>query len=120
MANHAIAERIIGKLSRRGGFDAWWDDIDRDIRQEIRDEMAELIPAEEPQPKAQEGWLKAEALPSWLTGIFWLQFDDGSVGTRPTERNNGRWVYLDSRSPEHAPVIAFCPAKPPAPPKADQ
>jgi hypothetical protein len=59
--------------------------------------------------------VSATALPSWMTGAYWLQFDDGSVGARPASRANGAWFYAPE-SREHAPVIAICEAKPPLPP----
>jgi hypothetical protein len=65
----------------------------------------------------EQRWVKATALPSWLIGWYWLQFEGGSVGARPAERRDGAWFYSDNPwSKEHAPVVAFCEAKPPAPP----
>jgi len=34
---------IIGALDDRGGFDAWWDDIDEDIQDEIKDELVGIV-----------------------------------------------------------------------------
>jgi hypothetical protein len=62
-------------------------------------------------------WIRAHALPSWLSGLCWLRFEDGSVSTRPAFRDNGAWFYDNVGTKEHAPVIAYCPAMPPpAPP----
>lgn len=40
------AEKILAKLSDRKGFDWWWDDLDADIQDEIRQEIADTIEAE--------------------------------------------------------------------------
>lgn len=65
----------------------------------------------------EQRWVEATALPSWLIGWYWLQFENGSVGARPAERRDGGWFYSDNPwSKEHAPVVAFCEAKSPAPP----
>lgn len=40
---HKAALGVIGCLEGRGGFDAWWDDIDRDIQAEIVDEIAQQV-----------------------------------------------------------------------------
>lgn len=69
----------------------------------------------EAQP-AGTGWVQAHALPSWLTGLFWIQFDDRTVARKPATRNNGAWWY-DGKDREHAPVIAYCPAVPPPAPE---
>lgn len=59
-----------------------------------------------------DGWVKATALPSWLPGIYWLKYDDGSVGERTARRENGGWHY-GGGGREHATVIEFCKAVPP-------
>jgi hypothetical protein len=59
-----------------------------------------------------DGWVKATALPPWLPGIYWLKYDDGSVGERTARRENGGWHY-GGGGREHATVIEFCKAVPP-------
>ena len=46
--NFDAAEAVIRFLDRRGGFDAWWEDIDRDTRQEIKEGLAELLALPKP------------------------------------------------------------------------
>lgn len=38
-----ITNAIINELCDRCGFDNWWDDLDRDIRQEIREKLTDII-----------------------------------------------------------------------------
>lgn len=47
MTKHAknAANAIIRNLSDRGGFDAWWDDIDAETKREISDDIAGLVQA---------------------------------------------------------------------------
>lgn len=37
---------VIDTLNRRGGFDSWWDSIDAEIRDEIREELSQAIDEE--------------------------------------------------------------------------
>ncbi len=37
------ADAVIGVLSGRRGFDAWWGDVDEETSNEIMDEIAEAI-----------------------------------------------------------------------------
>ena len=39
----AITNKIITALSNRGGFDGWWDEIDKETRDEIKDEISQII-----------------------------------------------------------------------------
>lgn len=38
-----IIDDVLRHLNRLGGFDAWWEDIDRDTRQEIRDDLSTIV-----------------------------------------------------------------------------
>lgn len=57
------AERVVLELLGRGGFDAWWYDIERETREEIKEALAKTIsncfPPRElltsPRPEAQDG-----------------------------------------------------------------
>lgn len=42
MAQRAV-DAALKVLSDRGGFDGWWDCIDEDIQQEIREEMIDEV-----------------------------------------------------------------------------
>lgn len=93
-------------------------DIDPDIGNLIHMRVAAGIKALDQRAESasdKAGWIAAHALPSWLTGLFWIQFDDGSVGREPATRDNGAWWYGRGKDREHAPVIAYCPALPPPP-----
>jgi hypothetical protein len=39
----AAAEAVIEELKSRAGFDGWWHDIDKDIKEEITEGIAEAI-----------------------------------------------------------------------------
>jgi hypothetical protein len=39
----AAARAVLIELAGRKGFDYWWEDIDRNVRREIRDALAERI-----------------------------------------------------------------------------
>jgi hypothetical protein len=39
----AAAEAVLRDLCDRSGFDHWWGEIDHDIQQEIRDDLAAVI-----------------------------------------------------------------------------
>lgn len=41
-----IAEKVIGELAGRKGFDNFWDKIDEDVRKEIIDKITEIITTE--------------------------------------------------------------------------
>lgn len=43
MIDTKLAQKPISFLSRRKGFDGWWQSIDEEIREEITQEMAERI-----------------------------------------------------------------------------
>jgi len=43
MTAEDAADAVIDELNARSGFDYWWDDIDRDIQDEIRETLAERI-----------------------------------------------------------------------------
>jgi hypothetical protein len=59
----------------------------------------------------------SETTPEALSGQWWIQFDDGSVARRVAVRSRGSWWYgFGEHDREHAPVIAYCKAEPPAPP----
>lgn len=45
MDSHQIALMVIDVLDGRGGFDGWWGDIDEDIKDEIRTEIASVVHA---------------------------------------------------------------------------
>ena len=34
---------IIGALDDRKGFDDWWDELDEDIQDDIKDELVEIV-----------------------------------------------------------------------------
>jgi hypothetical protein len=38
-----IVEKVLSNLNGRGGFDHWWGDIERNIREEIFDSLVETI-----------------------------------------------------------------------------
>lgn len=40
-----IVKAILDELNDRKGFDWWWDELDADIRNEIRDELTEIVEA---------------------------------------------------------------------------
>lgn len=48
------AEKVIRFLDGRGGFDAWWEDIDRDTRQEIKEGLATLLSESRGELRASE------------------------------------------------------------------
>lgn len=52
--NFEAAEKVIRFYCRRGGFDAWWEDIDRDTRQEIKEGLAELLSESRGELRASE------------------------------------------------------------------
>jgi hypothetical protein len=43
MKHKKVAHKIINFFDQRSGFDAWWCEIDPDIREEIIEELAELL-----------------------------------------------------------------------------
>lgn len=42
----AAAEAVLHELNDRSGFDHWWGNIDGDVQEEIRDELAKVIDEE--------------------------------------------------------------------------
>lgn len=38
-----ISAAVLSELEGRKGFDWWWDDLDEDIQQEIRDALTERV-----------------------------------------------------------------------------
>ena len=40
-----IAAAVLSELEGRKGFDWWWDDLDEDIQQEIREALTERVAA---------------------------------------------------------------------------
>lgn len=41
-----IVETVLREFSSRKGFDWWWEDIDEDVQQEIREALTALIEAD--------------------------------------------------------------------------
>lgn len=40
-----IVDDILANLELRKGFDWWWDDVDADIQQEIREDLTAIVKA---------------------------------------------------------------------------
>jgi hypothetical protein len=38
-----VVEVVLNELGGRGGFDHWWDNIDEDIQDEIREKLVKLV-----------------------------------------------------------------------------
>jgi len=49
------ADAVLDELDKRSGFDYWWDDIDSDIQNEIRDTLAKRIDAVYSDSEASDG-----------------------------------------------------------------
>lgn len=48
-------DKIIAELSDRGGFDGWWDSIDSDIQDEIKNDLRKIVAEER-----RQGWRDAQ------------------------------------------------------------
>jgi hypothetical protein len=43
MIENDVVDAVLNDLEDRSGFDWWWDDIDPDIREEIKAELAAKV-----------------------------------------------------------------------------
>jgi len=43
MSELELVEKLLSELGSRGGFDGWWDFIDEDTQEEIKDNLVNII-----------------------------------------------------------------------------
>ena len=96
----ATVDAIISELLGRGGFDAWWYDVDRDIRDEIKEELGKVIAAESAKAEAQAAGAP-ESLPDEQRG-FYRKYHVERLNDPTGKHSDCMYFVLDERHDKFA------------------